>query len=89
MPAAMVMTVVTADVSGHQPLHPPAEITVLVRPQNQVKMIGHQAMPDQSHGYLVMRLPHQVNERKKVFRLVEDIIACVPSIENVINVSTL
>ena len=32
---------IAADVAGKQPLHPAAEVSVLARPEHEVKMVGH------------------------------------------------
>ena len=43
MAAGAVMTVLATHVRSHQPLHPPTtEVSVFIRPRQQLKMIGHQ-----------------------------------------------
>jgi len=69
MAAAVVMTMIAVNVRRPQPLHPTAEVAIFARPDKPVKMIGDQAVPNQSHCDSVVRLPHQVDERKKTVRL--------------------
>jgi hypothetical protein len=45
-----VSAVVSANVCGEQPLHPPAEVSVVPRPQDQVEMIRHEAEADDADG---------------------------------------
>jgi hypothetical protein len=42
MTASAIATVMTANMSCQQPLHPPAQIHVAIGPQNEMDMIGHQ-----------------------------------------------
>ena len=83
------MTVVATHVRSHQPLHPPTEVSVFIRPQQQVKMIGHQAVAGQPHRNSLVTFAHQCDESEKVVWFMEDIATPVPAIENVINESHL
>jgi hypothetical protein len=89
MTAAVVVPMVAADVRRHQPLHPTAQITIFVRPEQKVEMVVQQAVPDQSHANFVVCLPHQIDEGKKIFRLVKNVIAGIPTVQNVIQKPTL
>ncbi len=42
MSAALIVLVITPHVTGHQPLHPAAEVAVLIRPEHQMEVIRHQ-----------------------------------------------
>jgi len=75
-----VVPVIAADMSRHQPLHPATQVTVFVRPQQHVKMIGHQAISDQPHRHFFVCLPHQIDEGEEVFLFVKHIIATVTTI---------
>src|SRR5205085_2220773 len=50
MAAASVALPVAVDVGGQQPLHPPAQVPIPARPEDQVEVVGEQAEPDQAHG---------------------------------------
>lgn len=63
MAARSAETVIAADMGGHQPLHEHAEVAVLIRPQQQMEVIGHQAVAKHGHGDPLGRLCQQ---RKKV-----------------------
>ena len=89
MPASIVMPMIATHVRRHQPLHPPAEISVFMRPQNHVKMVVHQTVPCQSHGHLLMSLPHEIHKRREVIIFVKHITATIAPVEDMVNKSTL
>jgi len=84
MSAARVMLVIPPHVACHEPLHPPAQIAVAVWPQNEMKMIRHEAVRQQSHGYAVARLGHQSQERGVVTAVVKHGRATVSTIHDVV-----
>jgi len=47
--AGAVMAMITPHVAGQQPLHEPAQVAVVVRPEHEVKMIRHQAEAHDPH----------------------------------------
>jgi hypothetical protein len=49
--AMAVMLEVSPHVRRHQPLHPPRQVSIRVRPDDPVKMIGHQAVGYKPHRY--------------------------------------
>jgi hypothetical protein len=89
MTTAVIVTMVAADMRRHQPLHATAQITIFVRPEKQVEMVIQQAVPDQSHANFVGCLPHQIDDREKIVRLVKNVIAGIPTVQNVIKKPTL
>jgi hypothetical protein len=89
MTTAVIVTMVAADVRRQQPLHPTAQITIFVRSEKQVEMVIQQAVPDQSHANFVVCLPHQIDERQKIVRLVKNVIAAIATVQNVIQKPTL
>ena len=40
MPAAFIMSMITANVRRHEPLHPANEVSILMRPQQQVEIVN-------------------------------------------------
>ena len=44
MPRGVVVTLVPANVSGQQPVHPGSQVAIGQGPKGQVEMIGHQAV---------------------------------------------
>jgi hypothetical protein len=46
---AVVMLVVPANERILQPVHPPAQFAIFLRPDDQVKMVGHQAIGRHTH----------------------------------------
>ena len=89
MAAGAAMTVVATHVRSHQSLHPPTGVSVFIRPQQQVKTIGNQAVAGQPHRNSLVSFAHQRDESEKVVWFMVDIATPVPAIENVINESTL
>ena len=77
MTAAVVVSVIAAYVRRHQPLHPAAQIAVFIRPQQQMKVIGHQTVADQPHRDPLMSLDRKINKGEEVSRFVEHVIASV------------
>ena len=80
MPAAFVMPMITTNMRRHEPLHPAAQISVLMGPQQKVEMICHQTIPSHAHRHLFLSFPHQLHKRRKVLILVEDVTAAIPPI---------
>lgn len=89
VPTTLEMSMVPADVGSHEPLHPPAQVAIFVRPQNQVKVIRHKAVAAEPHGKAGVRLRHQRDEGSVVVLLVKDRSSAVASIEDMVNVPTL
>lgn len=72
----------------HQPLHPPTQVAIPVRPQHQVKVIRHQAEPGHSQRQPLTRLTNQIQKRLIVFSLVKDLRPLIASIDSVIAIPT-
>src|ERR1700693_5975571 len=86
-PLAMVMLMIAAHVRRGQPQHVTAEIPVLTRPQQQVKMVAHQAIGQQAHVGAFPGLAEELHEGGAVAVLVKDSPAAIASIEDVVAVS--
>jgi hypothetical protein len=89
MATPFVVPMVTADMRCHPPLHPATQVSVTMRPQDQVKMVTQQVVPRQSHGNVLMGLAHQVHESGKVIVFVKYIATTIPSIEDTLDKSAL
>ena len=50
VPAAAMPPMMPPDMRGHHPLHPSPEVAVVARPEQQVKMVRHHAVPGHPHG---------------------------------------
>jgi len=53
--AGMIVAVMTPDVRGHQPLHPGAEVAIPARPEDQMEMVGHEAIAEDTHRSFAAR----------------------------------
>ena len=84
VPAAAVVAMVAADVRREQPLHPMAEIAVAVRPQHQVKVIGHQAPRQNPHRQTLASGLEEPDEGRVIVLPVKHLAPAVPPIENVV-----
>ena len=85
----LVVQMIPTHVSGHQPLHPPTQITISMGPEHEMKMVGHQAVADQSDWNLFVSLLHQRHEGSVVVIVMKNISPPVAPIEHVINESPL
>lgn len=59
----LIMSMITASVKRHEPLHPATEVSVLMRLQKQLEMVCDQTKPRQPHRHLFVSLPHQGHKR--------------------------
>jgi len=82
--AGAMMKMITPYVGGHQPLHPAGKIAIAARPQDQVKVIGHQAPGQHPHGHALAGRLEEINERLVVAILAEDPGATVAAVGHVI-----
>ena len=84
MAAAVVVTVIAANVGGGQPLHPHAEIAVVDRLHDEVEVIGHHAIRQHAHGEALTSVCNQTDESVVIGRLVKDLSATISAIDHVI-----
>jgi hypothetical protein len=80
---------ITAYVGRQEPAHIITEIAIVEWPQGQVKMVGHQAIGEQTHGSSFAGLAEQLEKGIEVPILVEHGAAAVASIEDMVTVATL
>src|SRR5262249_10244937 len=78
-PAVMV-----ADVAGEQPLHESAEVAIVAGPEDEMKVIGHEAEGGDAHGDAFGGLGEQFEEVAVVGRVVKDACAAVTAVEDVV-----
>jgi hypothetical protein len=83
VPGAMAVRVPPAHVRHRQPVHEPAKVAVLARPQKQVPMIGHQAVRQQSHPRQLQHLDHRLLECGIVAFFGKHLISVVAAVEAV------
>ena len=84
MAGMVIVAKISTYVSGHQPMHPSAEVSIAVRLKHKMEMVGHQAIGNQAHWHSHRRLDHCVEERLVVFSFMKDLGAGVATIEDVI-----
>lgn len=90
MAAAVAMAVLlpAARVGERQSLHERAEGVIALRPDDQVPMVGHEAVGEQLHtGVLLKRFGENALERLVVGRFLEQRHAADTPIEDVVDVS--
>jgi hypothetical protein len=88
VPAGVIVPQVAADVGGQEPVHPPAQVPVGVRPDGQMEMVGHKAVGQDAHGDAERGFGHHVEEGVVVLGLVKDRGAGVAPVEDVTGVAT-
>ena len=74
---------------GHQPLNPATQVAIALWPEFQVKMIVHQAIPDQSHLCLFVSLMHKSHKGREVLVLMKNVSPTIAPVKDVIHKSTL
>jgi hypothetical protein len=84
VPARAVVAVIASGVGHEQPLHPSAQVAVGLRTDHQVKMVGHQTVPQHIHGKPSAGVNDGLDESVVVTGLTEDGLAAVAAIEHVI-----
>ncbi len=70
--AGAITPQIPANVGGHQPVHPAAQLAVLAGPDGQVEVVGHEAVGQDAQGRADAGLGHHVNEGLVIVGFVED-----------------
>src|SRR5258706_5976663 len=85
VPAAggMAMLVPAADVGDSEPLHEPTEVAVAARAQDQVPVVGHEAVAEQIDGHDREGFAKAFLEGGVVAGVVEELAAGVGAVEDV------
>jgi hypothetical protein len=76
------------DVTGQQPVDPPAQNTGFFRPQNDMEMIRHEAVGENSYRIDLVGLGHQFKEELIVLFRPENFLPTVSVVENVVDKPT-
>jgi hypothetical protein len=84
MAAGIVVAMITPDMSIHQPSHPGAEVAIAERPEDQVKVIGHQAISQDPHGSKPASLIDQIDKRIVIGIFMEDPSPSIPPVEDMV-----
>jgi hypothetical protein len=72
-----------------QPMHDIGQFAILLRPKHEVPMVGHQAIGQQAHaGHVLLRLGHDIEERRVVHFFVKDREPTISSIEDMIKLAS-
>jgi hypothetical protein len=82
--AGSVVAVVAAHMRVEEPVHPMAEVAVVVRPQDQMKVVGHQTSSEYTDGHLDAGMAHGLDKRLVVAVLGEDAAAGVAPVEDMV-----
>jgi hypothetical protein len=82
--AAVIMLVVTAYMGIKQPMHPPAQVTIRLRQDHQVEVVGHQAETQDRHRHLDARMRQGFEEGLIVVLLVENRALTVAPVDDVV-----
>ena len=82
--AAAMELMIAADVGILHPVHPAAEVAIVVRPNGQVKMVGHQAIGENPHRDFNAGMAHRLEKRLVVPVLEKNLAAAVAAIDDVV-----
>jgi hypothetical protein len=86
--AAVVVRVPTHGMRQGQPMQELGQFAVLMGPDNEVEVIGHEAIGQQAHGHFVLGLAQDALEGGVVAVLMEDGGACYGMVEDVVDETT-
>ena len=67
-----------------QPLHPLAKVTIVLRPQHEMEMIGQKAIREQPHRDSLACLFHQFLKRRIVTIFMKDSLAPVATVQDMV-----
>ena len=82
--AALIVLMISADMGILHPVHPSAQVAVLVWANNQVEMIRHQTVSEDRHGNFYAGMANGFEKSLIIFVFVKNLASAVASIENVI-----
>ena len=78
---------ITPDMGRLNPLHPAAHVAVISGPEDQMKVVGHQAIGEDPHGAAILGCVKQLDKRVEVGRFVEHLLPSVATVQNVVAVA--
>jgi len=84
MATGPIVAMVPAYMRRQQPLHEPTQVPILPRPEDQMKMIRHQAVGQHPHPHPISPLLQELAERCIVLWLVKHLPASIAPVDDVI-----
>jgi hypothetical protein len=84
MATGSVLAVISPGVSHKQPLHPTAQVPVALRADNQVEVVGHQAVPEDIQREPGARIADGLDKGVIVSGLVKDRRSTITTVEDVV-----
>ena len=87
MTGQAVSHVVTAAVGGQQPMDPGGQVVRVGGPEDEVEMVGHEAITKNPHGDMGVGLAEKVAKGGVVVRAVEDFDPAVAAIDDMVTVA--
>ena len=80
----LIASPVLTDMRGQQPVHPAAEIAIVIGPQGQMEMIGHQAISQHAHRRALAGLGQEGDEGLVVTVVMKNRGTGIPTVEDVV-----
>ena len=84
MPRGLMAAMMAADMSGEEPLHEAAKVTIGEGPQHEVEVVGHEAVRQNTHREAVASQGEQIDEDRIVLVIQEDGGPSIPAIEDMV-----
>ena len=84
MTAGAITPMVATYMRSQQPLHPSAQITILVWPESEMKMIRHDAVRKHAHGQSLRRLSNELDERLVIGFCMKYFLSRIATIDHMI-----
>lgn len=78
------LSMIPPDMRRQQPLHVSTEVVIVAWPEDQVKMVGHEAEGEQPHVDAFVGGQQQIEEAAMVLVGVEDLHAAVAAVDDVV-----
>lgn len=85
MARTVVVAIVSLGMSRQEPLDPPSEVGIAVRPEHQVKVVWHQTIAKKIHLKSLLSFDHPIDESIVVRGLVKHRLAAIPAIQSVVD----
>lgn len=84
----VVIRLPTSDMRHRQPLHESPQVAVILRPQNKMPMIGHQAITSNPHRSLFQSVSDDAFKRQEILVVKKQLVLTNAPIKNVKNEPT-
>src|SRR5260370_28217998 len=82
--AAVMMLVITAHMSIQDPMHPAAQVAILLGQDNQVKVVGHEAKAQHGHRDFDAGIGHHLEEGLVVGSPPQNLAPAVAPVDDVV-----